>query len=112
MDVIVAHSVWQTIVGELDRVTPREGVLLPLVALETRSANPCATIELSAITTLVLAEARCLPPHLQSQSAVHVEALPRSDAWADAMVESLVHRSPRLRAAAYLHSHPFAYEHT
>lgn len=112
MDVIVAKSAWQTIVAELDRVAPREGVLLPLVALEARTANPCTTIGLSALETIVLAEARCLPPQLQEQSAVHVEALPTSDAWADDVVQSLVRRSPRLRAAAYLHSHPFAYEHT
>jgi len=112
MDVVVARSAWKTIVDELDRVAPREGVLLPLVALEARTPHPCTSIKLGAIDTLVLAEAHCVPPHLQEQSTVHVEALPTSDAWADDIVADSLRRSPRLRAAAYLHSHPFAFHRT
>lgn len=109
--VVVARSSWETIVRELDRVAPREGVLLPLVGIEHR-ADPCASIGLCDIATVVLAEARSVPAHLQDNSLVHVAALPTSDAWADEVVLSLVRRSPRLRAAAYLHSHPFAIERT
>src|SRR5688572_30731976 len=109
--VLVAQACWETIVRELDRVAPREGVLLPLVAIEHR-AEPCAPIELRDIAAVVLAQVRCVPPELQHNAMAHVAALPRTDAWADEVVLPLVRRHPRLRAAAYLHSHPFATEHT
>jgi len=111
MRVVVAQSCWNAIAFELDRVAPREGVLLPLVAIEHRN-GPCATIALDDITSLAIAEVRCVPPELQHNAMLRVEALPRSDAWADATVLPLVRRYPRLRAAAYLHSHPFATHHT
>jgi len=112
--VVVARSSWDVITGELDRVAPREGVLLPLVALERRApdADPCAPIGLEDLDAVVLAEVRCLPPHLQHNGIARVAALPCADAWADSVVLPLVRRYPRLRAAAYLHSHPFAIEHT
>ena len=109
--VVVGESVWRTIVDELDRVAPAEAVLLPLVALE-HAMPPCAPIELVDIATLVLADVRVVPPHLQDNGGAHVTALSSCDAWADDIVLPLVRRHPRLRAAAYLHSHPFATEHT
>jgi hypothetical protein len=105
---VVAQSSWNAIELELDRVAPREGVLLPFVAIEHR-CEPCAPIRLTDITTLAIADVRALPPGLQESSLAHVAALPRADEWADATVLPLVRRYPRLRAAAYLHSHPFAY---
>ncbi|MEW5848788.1 MAG: hypothetical protein AB2A00_08235 [Myxococcota bacterium] len=112
--VVVARSCWNAITTELDRVAPLEGVLLPLVALDLRDshANPCSPVGLLDVATVVLAEARCLPPRLQHNSAARVLALPQADAWADGVVVPLVRRHPRLRAAAYLHSHPFATEQT
>jgi hypothetical protein len=109
--VVVAQSSWNAIELELDRVAPREGVLLPFVAIEHR-CEPCAPIRLADITTLAIADVRALPPALQENSPVHVAALAHADAWADATVLPLVRRYPRLRAAAYLHSHPFAYRTT
>jgi hypothetical protein len=106
--VVVAQSSWNAIELELDRVAPREGVLLPFVAIE-HEREPCAPIRLADIKTLAIADVRAVPPELQHASPVHVAALPRADAWADATVLPLVRRYPRLRAAAYLHSHPFAY---
>lgn len=111
MRIVVAQSCWNAIAFELERVAPREGVVLPLVAIEHR-CEPCAPIELADITTLAIAEVRCLPPALQHNTLVRVAALPCSDAWADAVVLPLVRRFPRLRTAAYLHSHPFAAERT
>lgn len=108
MKVVVAQSCWNAIELELSRVAPREGVLLPLIAIE-HTRQPCAPIQLADISTLAIADVRAVPPELQESSPVHVAALPRADAWADATVLPLVRRSPRLRAAAYLHSHPFAY---
>ena len=112
--VIVARSCWEVITRELDRVAPREGVLLPLVALDRRSpdADPCAPVGLRDLAAVVLAEVGCVPPHLQHNGLAHVTALPSADAWADGVVLPLVRRYPRLRAAAYLHSHPFATAHT
>ena len=112
MKILVARSSWNTITEELDRVAPREGVLLPLVALELHHENPCATIGLRDLAALVLAEVRCVPRHLQINSVAHVAALPSSDAWADETVLPLTRRYPRLRPAAYLHSHPFAVART
>ena len=111
MRVVVAQSCWNAITFELDRVAPREGVVLPLVSIEHR-CEPCAPIGLTDITTVAIAEVRCVPAELQHNSLLRVTALPRSDAWADAVVLPLVRRYPRLRAAAYVHSHPFAYERT
>jgi hypothetical protein len=111
MRVVVAQSCWNAITFELDRVAPREGVVLPLVAIEHRAA-PCAPIGLHDITSIAIADARCVPAGLQENTLLRVTALPSSDAWADAVVLPLVRRSPRLRAAAYLHSHPFAWERT
>jgi hypothetical protein len=112
--VVVARSCWEIITRELDRVAPHEGVLLPLVALDRRwaDADPCAPVGLRDLAAVVLAEVRCLPPHLQQNSLAHVAALPCADVWADGVVLPLVRRHPRLRAAAYLHSHPFATGHT
>ena len=111
MRVVVAQSCWNAITFELDRVAPREGVVLPLIALEHR-AEPCAPIGLGDITTIAIAEVRCVPAELQDNALLRVAALPRSDAWSDSVVLPLVRRSPRLRAAAYLHSHPFARSRT
>ncbi len=107
--VLVARSAWDTITAELDRVAPREGVLLPLVALERLGGDaPCAPMRLADIETVVLAEAIRVPAHLQANSLAHVSALRGADALVDAQVRALVRRSPRLRTAAFLHSHPFA----
>lgn len=111
MRIVVAQSCWTAICFEFDRVAPNEGVVLPFVALEHRAA-PCAPIGLGDITTLAIADVRAVPPALQHNSLLRVAALPRSDAWADSVVLPLVRRYPRLRAAAYLHSHPFAHERT
>ena len=97
MKVVVAQSCWNAIAFELSRVAPREGVVLPLVAIEHRAA-PCAPIALADITSLAIAEVRCVPAELQHNTLMRVSALPRSDAWADAVVLPLVRRSPRLRA--------------
>lgn len=111
MRVVVAQSCWTAITFELDRVAPREGVVLPLVALEHRAA-PCAPIRLADITSIAIADARGVPAHLQHNALLRVAALPQADAWADSVVLPLVRRYPRLRAAAYLHSHPFATDRT
>lgn len=111
MRVVVAQSCWNAIELELERVAPLEAVLLPLVAIDHRCA-PCAPIALADIETLAIAEVRAVPRELQHNTLVRVAALPRSDAWADAIVLPLVRRHPRLRAAAYLHSHPFAHGRT
>ena len=106
-EILVARSAWTVIARELDRVAPREGVVLPLVALTSRAA-PCAPIELTDVTSVVLAEAHPVPAHLQHNTMVNVAALPTTDAWAAQVVLAAVRQQPRLRAAAYLHSHPFA----
>ena len=111
MRVVVAQSCWTAITFELERVAPKEGVLLPFVAIEHRAA-PCAPIGLADIVSLAIADVRAVPPDLQHNTLLRVIALPRSDAWADEIVLPLVRRYPRLRTAAYLHSHPFAFGHT
>ncbi len=111
MRVVVAKRCWDAITRELDRVAPREGVVLPLVAIEHR-CEPCAPIALADITSLAIADAHCVPPALQHNTLLHVAALPACDAWADDVVLAAVRRHPRLRAAAYLHSHPFAWGRT
>ncbi len=108
--VLVPADTWSVVVDELDRVAPREGVLVPLVSLVRRPSapHPCIPAGLAELEAVVVAHAVPVPPDLQRGSAVHVAALPGADAWLDARVDEAMRRMPALRAAAYLHSHPFA----
>ena len=101
---------WQRLVAELDRVAPAEGIAVPLVALTMRDPgrNPCAMIALDDIARVTVAELLLVPDSQQVNGAVRVSVLPQTDRIVNAQVERLLRRFPRLRACAYLHSHPFA----
>jgi hypothetical protein len=108
--VLIGSSCWSRIAGELERVQPCEGLVVPLVALERRRPhdNPCAMIELRQIRRLVIARAVLVPDSLQVNSWARVSVRPRTDGIVNQQVEALVRHHPALRACAYLHSHPFA----
>lgn len=109
-EVDITHVCWQRLVAELDRVAPAEGIAVPLAALTMRDPgrNPCAMIALDDIARLTIAQLLLVPDGQQINSAVRVSVLPHTDRIINPQVERLLQRFPRLRACAYLHSHPFA----
>jgi len=108
--VLVSRSCWTTVREELWRVCPREALMVPLLALRERAPNrvPGSTLGLSDLESLVLATVVTLPPELQRNSGARVEALPGAEEWVNDRLSAFLGRHPRLRACAYLHSHPFA----
>jgi len=109
----IEGSCWDTVVAELDRVAPDEGVLLPLVGLRRPpGSHPCNTIDLEELLSITIADVVRIPAHLQRNSSVLVSLLPGTDAWLDGELAARVAGRPALRSAAYLHSHPFAVERT
>ncbi|MBN2499023.1 MAG: hypothetical protein JXR96_30820 [Deltaproteobacteria bacterium] len=107
----IAAACWRQIREELDRVYPAEGLAIPLVWLRLRAGrrNPCAPVRLADIRGLVVARAVLVPPELQVNSAARVAVIrDATDALVNREIERLVQAHPRLRACAYLHSHPFA----
>ncbi|MCC6806283.1 MAG: hypothetical protein IT381_02570 [Deltaproteobacteria bacterium] len=111
MRIIIAQSAWDEMAAELDRVAPAEGVLLPLVALRS-TALPAAPRTLATIEALVIAGMLRVPAALQTNAAIAVRVLPSADATMQREVERVTAQHPRLRVAAYLHSHPFAFGRT
>jgi hypothetical protein len=112
--VVVAQDTWSTITQELDRVSPREGVVLPLVSLVRgpQAPHPCGPTHLHQLAGLVLADAVLLPPALQRNTPAHVAALRGADDHVNQDAQRRLRHAPCLRTAAYLHSHPFASGHT
>ncbi|MBN2361999.1 MAG: hypothetical protein JXR83_21285 [Deltaproteobacteria bacterium] len=106
----ITESCWRRVVAELDRVAPDEGIAVPLLALTMRdqARNPCAMIELDDIARATIAQLVLVPDGQQVNRVVRVSVLPHTDQIVNAEVARLLGRFPRLRACAYLHSHPFA----
>lgn len=111
MKVMIAERAWKTLAAELDRVAPKEGIALPLVAVRS-AARPSQPRALSSIDALIVPDVLVVPAELQDASAVHVNVLPATDAHMQAQVARKTAAHPRLRVAAYLHSHPFANDRT
>lgn len=113
-EVKISALSWKQITAELDRVAPREGIAVPLVALDLCDPefNPCRTIALADIATVTIASVVLVPSHKQKNQIARVSVLEETDELVGEKVESLVSRYPRLRACAYLHSHPFAWGST
>jgi len=99
---------------ELNRVLPHEGILVPLVALSLADPghNPCAAIHLDDIAEILIAAVVLVPHDKQVNHWARVSVLPHTDDTINADIEARVRLFPRLRAAAYLHSHPFAHGST
>ncbi len=114
MEIKISASCWRRVTAELDRTYPLEGVVLPLVGLLPRrvDANPCAAMELEDLRAVVLARTVLVPHHLQVNAHARVGVLQQTDRVINREVERLTRRYPRLRACAYLHSHPFAHGST
>ena len=110
MEIKIGASCWSQITAELDRTYPLEGVLVPLVGLipGRRDRDPCATLQLCDIRCAVIARAVLVPRALQVNQAARVGVRARTDWVINQEVERLTRQHPRLRACAYLHSHPFA----
>jgi hypothetical protein len=108
---VIARSAWEALSAELDRVAPAEGIALPLVALRS-AVPPWRSRGLSAIDALIVPRVLRVPAALQENSALRVSVLPSTDAAMQRDVAAHVARHPRLRVAAYLHSHPFAHGST
>ncbi len=106
----VSASCWQTICDEFDRVAPREGILVPLVALDLADSdhNPCSNISLEDVVEMVIADVVLIPSDRQRNQLARVSVLGDTDDLVGQRIEESVQRHPRLRACAHLHSHPFA----
>jgi len=109
-EVKVAPACWRKICAELDRVFPCEGLLVPLVTLTPRREdhNPCQPLHLDEIGELVIAGAVLVPQAQQINAHARVSVRPQTDGPVNAEVTAALDAYPRLRACAYLHSHPFA----
>ena len=110
----IARSAWQRCVSELDRAAPHEAVLVPLIALRVRDLgrNPCAPLALTDLAELTVPTVLTVPERLQRASPVRVGVLPSTNRLLNPRIEAFTRSHPRLRTAAYLHSHPFAHERT
>ena len=108
--VAITESCLSTVCAELDRVSPREGLAVPLVWLKKRAPEPSpgALLRLEQIEQVVVAAVLLVPPEKQLNASVRVGVLAHTDSLLADATRSLVRRHPRLRACAYLHSHPFA----
>ncbi|MBI4864310.1 MAG: hypothetical protein HY815_29235 [Candidatus Riflebacteria bacterium] len=106
----MSQRCWRRTVTELDRVSPREGIVVPLVALTMRRPdfNPCTGIELEEIDELVVASTVLVPADRQVNGPARVSVLASTNHQVNRSIQRIVTRFPRLRACAYLHSHPFA----
>lgn len=106
----IGADIWRKIKEELSRVYPLEGLAVPMVALRpwVPNRNPTAPIQLDDLREVVVADAVLVPHSRQINRSARVSVLEHTDAPVNAEIESLVGVSPRLRASAYLHSHPFA----
>lgn len=106
----IAQSCLAAVEEELSRVAPREGLAVPLLWLERRdpSPPPTSTLRLADIARVVIADVLRVPPERQLNSGFRVGVLAQTDALLAEAVRARVRRHPRLRACAYLHSHPFA----
>ena len=107
---LISRFAFRQVVAELDRVAPNEGILVPLCALSLRDSeqNPCATMPLSALAEILIAAVVLVPQDRQVNQGTRVSVRPHTDPVVNEKVEALTRRFPRLRACAYLHSHPFA----
>lgn len=106
----IAQSCFELICEELSRVYPREGLAVPLVWLERRAPEPgpTATLHLDQISRVVIRHAILIPPEKQLNAGFRVGVLGETDGLVASATGALTRRFPRLRACAYLHSHPFA----
>ncbi len=113
-ELLVAASCWETIVAELDRVYPDEGIAVPLVALVPRASepDPCAPLRLGDLRALVVPRVVLVPREAQQNLPARVSVRAGGDERVNAQVAALCAEHPRLRACAYLHSHPFAHGRT
>jgi len=112
--VVITESCFASVRAELDRVNPREGIAVPLLWLKKRAPepSPAALLRLSQIEQVVIARALLVPPEKQTNGCVRVGVLAETDRLVADAIRSLARRHPRLRACAYLHSHPFAHGST
>ncbi len=105
----VTASAYAQIARELWRVYPREGFVVPLLALRPRKpALPGPALQLEDLEEVVLAEVVCVPAHLQRNESLRVHALSFADAAIAPEIDARLARHPLLRACGFLHSHPFA----
>ena len=107
---LISELCWQQVATELDRVCPREAVLVPLCALDPRDPahNPCHMLGLAEVARITVAAVVLVPRERQHNQLLRVSVLPHTDGLVNDRIEATVRRFPRLRACAYLHSHPFA----
>lgn len=114
MEITISESCWARVTAELDRTYPLEGVLVPLVALvpARRDFSPCSTMTLEDIRAVVIARAVLVPEDLQVNQYARVGVRAHTDRVVNQEIERLTTRYPRLRACAFLHSHPFAHGST
>lgn len=106
----IAQSCFDLVASELTRVAPREGLAVPLVHLARRppEPGPTATLHLAHVEKVVIAGVVLVPAEKQLNSGFRVGVLAETDALVAEATRRLTRRHPRLRACAYLHSHPFA----
>ncbi|HEY3448112.1 MAG TPA: hypothetical protein VGK67_17275 [Myxococcales bacterium] len=106
----IAQSCLDQVASELTRVAPREGLAVPLVWLSRRppEPGPTATLHLAHLEKVVIAGVVLVPAEKQLNSGFRVGVLGETDGLVAQATKRLTRRHPRLRACAYLHSHPFA----
>ncbi|MBI2570256.1 MAG: hypothetical protein HYV63_24905 [Candidatus Schekmanbacteria bacterium] len=109
-EVKIAATAFARMCAELDRVCPREAVLVPAIALTMRNPdrNPCAMIKLQDLAEILVARVVLMPPDRQINRAAAVCVRAATDEIVGLEVQDLLDRYPRLRACGYIHSHPFA----
>jgi hypothetical protein len=108
--VAITESCLAQVEEELDRVNPREGLAVPLLWIKKRAPepNPATLLRLAQIEQVIIARALLVPPEKQLNGCVRVGVLAETDRLLAEATRALTRRHPRLRACAYLHSHPFA----
>ena len=106
----IRRSSWSTIQAELNRVAPAEGLAVPLVHLSRRQADadPCAPLSLVDLDGILIADVVLVPAGLQHNLPYRVRVQAHTDQRVNRKLQARLDRHPRLRACAYLHSHPFA----
>lgn len=113
MQIIIAESAWQQVCAHLSESAPAEAAGIALVALQAcEGYSPARAMRLSDLDEVVIARFVPIPLNASVRSAMRVDVLPSADAPVNARVRELCAAHPRLRAAAFVHSHPFAHGHT
>ena len=80
--VVMAEQAWRAVRAEMERVFPREGLAVPLMALEPRrpDGGPWDPMGLEDIASVVVPRVLLVPPEQQHNQAARVSVLPRTDA--------------------------------